>query len=116
MARLDVITRFSFSSPFRHRSSSAASSASQASTSTAASPTTRSRTVYSPISPETYTHDPSRDSVMSSPAMTINGIVFRQPSIVDLEEERRSFANELGILEPRPIVYWGGVEERMQTA
>jgi hypothetical protein len=44
---------------------------------------------------------------------TINSIIFRQPSILDLEEERKSFGSELGILEPRPIVYWGSVEERM---
>jgi hypothetical protein len=49
----------------------------------------------------------------SSPVSTINSIIFRQPSIVDLEEERRSFASELNILEPRPIVYWAGMEERM---
>jgi hypothetical protein len=44
---------------------------------------------------------------------TINSIIFRQPSILNLEEERKSFGNELDILEPRPIVYWGGMEERM---
>ena len=48
-----------------------------------------------------------------STASTINSVIFRQPSIVGLEEERRTFANELAVLEPRPIVYWGGVEERM---
>ncbi len=48
-----------------------------------------------------------------SPVSTINSIIFRQPSIVDMEEERRSFASELSILEPRPIVYWGSLEERM---
>jgi hypothetical protein len=44
---------------------------------------------------------------------TLNSIIFRQPSILDLEEERKSYGSELGILEPRPIVYWGGMEERM---
>lgn len=48
-----------------------------------------------------------------STTSTINSVIFRQPSIVGLEEERRVFSSELHILEPRPIVYWGGVEERM---
>jgi hypothetical protein len=52
-------------------------------------------------------------SQASSPVVTINSIIFRQPSIVDLEEERRSFGSELGILEPRPIVYWGSFQDRM---
>lgn len=37
----------------------------------------------------------------------------RRPSIMDMEEEQKSFASRLDILEPRPLVYWGGVEERM---
>jgi len=49
----------------------------------------------------------------SSPINTINAIIHRQPSMVDMEEERRAFASGLEILEPRPIVYWGGLEERM---
>ncbi|WQF85103.1 hypothetical protein CDEST_10117 [Colletotrichum destructivum] len=49
----------------------------------------------------------------SSPVGTINSIVFRQPSMLDLEEERKSFGSELDILEPRPIVYFGSVEERI---
>jgi hypothetical protein len=32
---------------------------------------------------------------------------------VNMEEERRSFGSELSLLEPRPIVYWGSVEERI---
>jgi hypothetical protein len=40
-------------------------------------------------------------------------IMRRQPSMVNLEAERRSFGSELHLLEPRPIVYWGSVEERM---
>jgi hypothetical protein len=52
-------------------------------------------------------------STVSSPVSTLNSIIFRQPSILDLEEERKSYGSELGILEPRPIVYWGGMEERM---
>jgi hypothetical protein len=52
-------------------------------------------------------------SSVSSPVETINSIMFRQPSVVDLFEERKSFGSELNILEPRPIVYWGSVEERM---
>ncbi|KAA8567397.1 hypothetical protein MFRU_040g00700 [Monilinia fructicola] len=49
----------------------------------------------------------------SSPVNTINAIMHRQPSMVDLEEEKRSFGSGLEIMEPRPIVYWGGMEERL---
>ncbi|CAK7236859.1 calcium channel protein [Sporothrix bragantina] len=58
----------------------------------------------------------SRDSytsTASSPVSTINSVIFRQPSIVDMEEERKSYGSELSLLEPRPIVYWGGLEERL---
>jgi len=49
----------------------------------------------------------------SGPVNTINAIMHRQPSMVDLEEEKKAFPNGLEVLEPRPIVYWGGLEERM---
>lgn len=49
----------------------------------------------------------------SSPVSTVNSIIVRQPSIVNMEEERRVFSSGLSVLEPRPIVYWGGMEERM---
>ncbi|ATZ55318.1 hypothetical protein BCIN_11g05840 [Botrytis cinerea B05.10] len=59
----------------------------------------------------------SRDSYTSqsstSPVDTINSIMHRQPSMQDLEEEKRSFGSGLEIMEPRPIVYWGGMEERL---
>lgn len=35
--------------------------------------------------------------------------------MLELDAERKSFASELELLEPRPIVYWGGLEERMQS-
>ncbi|PVH87243.1 hypothetical protein DL98DRAFT_351599, partial [Cadophora sp. DSE1049] len=49
----------------------------------------------------------------SSPVSTINAIMHKQPSMLFMEEERRSFGTGLEILEPRPLVYWGGLEERM---
>ncbi|KAF8867050.1 hypothetical protein BDZ45DRAFT_568755, partial [Acephala macrosclerotiorum] len=49
----------------------------------------------------------------SSPISTIDAIMRRQPSMLDMEEEKRSFGSGLEILEPRPLVYWGGLEERM---
>ncbi|KAF7537558.1 hypothetical protein G7054_g3637 [Neopestalotiopsis clavispora] len=49
----------------------------------------------------------------SSPAETINSVLSRQPSFMEMEAERRSFGSELSVLEPRPNVYWGGLEERM---
>ncbi|KAI0025481.1 hypothetical protein F4780DRAFT_721364 [Xylariomycetidae sp. FL0641] len=55
----------------------------------------------------------SFDSNVSSPASTINSVLVRQPSILGMEEEKRNSGAELGLLEPRPIVYWGGLEERM---
>ncbi|KAF7884245.1 uncharacterized protein EAF02_004581 [Botrytis sinoallii] len=59
----------------------------------------------------------SRDSYTSqsshSPIDTINSIMHRQPSMQDLEEEKKSFGSGLEIMEPRPIVYWGGMEERL---
>ncbi|RDW94336.1 hypothetical protein BP5796_00099 [Coleophoma crateriformis] len=59
----------------------------------------------------------NRDSYASnssaSPVATINQIIHHQPSMVHMEEERKIFGSGLEILEPRPIVYWGGLEERM---
>ncbi|RGP63828.1 calcium channel subunit cch1 [Fusarium longipes] len=55
----------------------------------------------------------SVNTVSSSAAVTINNIISRQPSLLNLEAERRSFGSELSLLEPRPIVYWGSVEERI---
>ncbi|KAG4432220.1 hypothetical protein BKA61DRAFT_271759 [Leptodontidium sp. MPI-SDFR-AT-0119] len=58
----------------------------------------------------------NRDSYASnssSPVSTINAIMHRQPSMLFMEEEKRSFGTGLEILEPRPLVYWGGLEERM---
>ncbi|KAF7951184.1 hypothetical protein BTUL_0031g00360 [Botrytis tulipae] len=59
----------------------------------------------------------SRDSYTSqssnSPINTINSIMHRQPSMQDLEEEKKNFGSGLEIMEPRPIVYWGGMEERL---
>ncbi|KAM4059332.1 hypothetical protein HRG_007810 [Hirsutella rhossiliensis] len=60
----------------------------------------------SPAASDTSPSSPSTES-------TINSIIFRQPSIRGLEEERKSFPRGLNILEPRPIVYWSSVEERM---
>jgi hypothetical protein len=61
------------------------------------------------------TRSSTRDSYLSSSPVgsTINSIIFRQPSLVDLEEERKSFGPELNILEPRPVVFFGSLEERM---
>ncbi|KAH7026507.1 uncharacterized protein B0I36DRAFT_366064 [Microdochium trichocladiopsis] len=53
----------------------------------------------------------SRTSFVSSASSNktaVNSVLFRQPSIVDLEMERQSSGAVLDMLEPRPIVYWGG--------
>ncbi|TVY93895.1 hypothetical protein LAWI1_G000372 [Lachnellula willkommii] len=57
----------------------------------------------------------SYTSNTSSPVNTINAIMHRQPPVVDMEEEKKTFASGLDVLEPRPIVYWGGLEERMES-
>ncbi|KAF4976936.1 hypothetical protein FZEAL_6471 [Fusarium zealandicum] len=57
----------------------------------------------------------SSSTTFSSSARSINNIILRQPSLVNMEEERKSFGSELSLLEPRPIVYWGSVEERMES-
>ncbi|EPE32567.1 hypothetical protein GLAREA_07701 [Glarea lozoyensis ATCC 20868] len=64
-------------------------------------------------SPSDSSMTSTRDSYSSSPISEINAIMHRQPSIVDMEEEKKTFPTGLEILEPRPIVYWGGLEERM---
>ncbi|KAI1276689.1 hypothetical protein F5Y07DRAFT_399135 [Xylaria sp. FL0933] len=55
----------------------------------------------------------SSSSGASSPIHTINAVLARQPSLLDMEEEKRRSGAELSVLEPRPIVYWGGLEERI---
>jgi len=63
-------------------------------------------------------HRSQRNSCASpttSPVGTIISIMSRQPSMLDLEEERRSFGSGLEILEPRPLVYWAGLEDRMES-
>ncbi|KEY64964.1 hypothetical protein S7711_08205 [Stachybotrys chartarum IBT 7711] len=52
----------------------------------------------------------STSTVASSP---LNAIVSQRSSILEMEEERRDFPSELNVLEPRPVVYWGSVEERI---
>ncbi|PHH91125.1 hypothetical protein CDD83_1554 [Cordyceps sp. RAO-2017] len=67
-------------------------------------------------SPPTGSASTSFFSAASVTESTINGIICRQPSIRGLEEERRSFARGLTMLEPRPIVYWSSMEERMASS
>jgi hypothetical protein len=62
----------------------------------------------------THSYD-SNESSTSATASVINTIIARVPSIADLEEERRVFSSELSVLEPRPIVYWEGMEGKMGT-
>lgn len=47
---------------------------------------------------------------------TINNIVSRKYRSAGLEEERDYFPSGLSVLEPRPLVYWSSVEERMDIA
>ncbi|KAI0969969.1 hypothetical protein F4678DRAFT_462775 [Xylaria arbuscula] len=94
-------------------------------------PTSRFQTIRSRFSPSTLRtslrryssastatsssscSDPSSVSGSSSPIHTINAVLVRQPSILGMEEEKRRSGVELSVLEPRPIVYWGGLEERI---
>ncbi|KAF9765675.1 hypothetical protein IL306_002008 [Fusarium sp. DS 682] len=59
----------------------------------------------SSASTSTQTSYSSVNTTSSSPAVAINSIIS--------QAERKSFGSELSLLEPRPIVYWGSVEERM---
>ncbi|EHK98652.1 hypothetical protein M7I_5537 [Glarea lozoyensis 74030] len=67
----------------------------------------------SSTSPNLISSRPLASGILASPISEINAIMHRQPSIVDMEEEKKTFPTGLEILEPRPIVYWGGLEERM---
>ncbi|OBT64308.1 hypothetical protein VE03_06771 [Pseudogymnoascus sp. 23342-1-I1] len=58
-------------------------------------------------------HPPRTMSRQHSPVATVRSIMSRQSSLVDLEEEQRDFGREIGVLEPRPVVFWQGLEERM---
>ncbi|KAF4123346.1 hypothetical protein GMORB2_6047 [Geosmithia morbida] len=49
----------------------------------------------------------------STAAGAVNSSISRVPSIAGLVEEHRNFSSELGILEPRPVVYWESMEEKM---
>ncbi|ROW01756.1 hypothetical protein VSDG_02209 [Cytospora chrysosperma] len=51
----------------------------------------------------------------TSAVSTINSVIFRQPSILDLEEEHKNYGSELKILEPRPVVFYGSMEERFAS-
>ncbi|PHH63676.1 hypothetical protein CDD81_5548 [Ophiocordyceps australis] len=77
------------------------------------------RSISSPRSPvpsvassRNSTH--SSTTFSSSASSSINAIIFGQSSM--LEEERQSFSRALGLFEPRPVVYWSSVEERMSAA
>ncbi|KAJ4414415.1 hypothetical protein N0V82_007922 [Gnomoniopsis sp. IMI 355080] len=51
----------------------------------------------------------------TSAASTINSVLFKQPSIINLQEEHMQFASKLNILEPRPITFFGSMEERFAS-
>ncbi|KAK7757787.1 hypothetical protein SLS62_000165 [Diatrype stigma] len=88
-------SRSSLRSSFLRRSSTASASSEQ-------QQSTRSRSDSS-----------SSTSSSLSPASRINAVLSRQSSVADFEEEQKLLGPELSLLEPRPIVYWGGMEERM---
>ena len=74
----------------------------------------------SPFSFRRASTSSSRNSYASytsstSAASTINSVIFRQPSIMHLEEEYRNYGSELKILEPRPVVFYGSMEERFAS-
>lgn len=50
----------------------------------------------------------------TSAASTINSVIFKQASIIDLQEEHMQFASKLNILEPRPISFFGSSESSME--
>lgn len=50
-----------------------------------------------------------------STASTINSVLFRQPSVIDMQVEHEQFSSKLNILEPRPLVFFGSMEERFRS-
>ncbi|KAJ0311833.1 hypothetical protein COL516b_000893 [Colletotrichum fioriniae] len=77
----------------------------------------RFQSITSRFSPSTLRTTFRRSSSASSRASSDRGsfatTASSPPSMLDLEEERKSFGSELSILEPRPVLYFGSVEERI---
>ncbi|UNI15279.1 hypothetical protein JDV02_001823 [Purpureocillium takamizusanense] len=103
---------------FQSRSARALSPSPSPSSSTTSSPdrraSSRSNTSVAVAGSPRHSRYPSAtSSTLTAAESTINSIVLRQRSILGLEEERKSFPRGLTILEPRPLVFWGSLDERM---
>ncbi|KAI6250295.1 hypothetical protein HI914_01987 [Erysiphe necator] len=48
-----------------------------------------------------------------SSAKTVNAIMQRRPSVLNMKKELQVFGHGLNVLEPRPLIYWGSMEETM---
>ncbi|KKY34121.1 putative calcium channel subunit cch1 [Diaporthe ampelina] len=75
----------------------------------------RSRFSYRRTSTSSSRNSYASNTSSASAASSINSLIFRQPSIMDLEEEHKAFGSELKILEPRPVVFFGSMEERFAS-
>lgn len=73
----------------------------------------KSSTTSSLLSRSSSTSSMSSDAAKRRYASSINSIISTQPAMIDRHEEFEAFSNELTLLEPRPVVYWSSVEERM---
>lgn len=75
----------------------------------------RTRFSYRRTSTSSSRNSYASNTSSASAASSINSLIFRQPSIMDLEEEHKTFGSELKILEPRPVVFFGSMEERFAS-
>jgi len=75
----------------------------------------RARFSYRRTSTTSSRNSYASNTSSASAASSINSLIFRQPSIMDLEEEHRAFGSELKVLEPRPVVFFGSMEERFAS-
>lgn len=100
--------RFSLSSSLRRTSWG-----SQTSATTAASSSTSTTMTGFCAAAAKEQHD---DEYAASAAGAVNKSMCRVPSVAGLVQEHRDFSSELGILEPRPVVYWESMEETMGLA
>ncbi|KAL3961589.1 hypothetical protein PCL_02990 [Purpureocillium lilacinum] len=109
-----LASRFQLRSARAHSPSPSPSPASSTPSSPDRRASTRSGALAAVAGSPRHSRYPSvTSSTLSSTESTINSIVFRQRSILGLEEERRSFPRGLNILEPRPLMFWGSMDERM---
>lgn len=73
------------------------------------------RTAVRSVPPQSHTRSvaPPAGFISLNTTTTINSVIYRQPAVVGFVQERTTFPRELVVLEPRPLVYWSSVEDRI---